>query len=182
MIVLSKMAAGVGLTGSLQYGRRRARGCRQTQPFGLADVASLGAWSACQVRPGAMTFTLRLPEESDREFLYELHRTTMREVIEETWGWDESWQRQDFDRRLAEDIAWIIEVDREKAGGLWLDWQRDALDIQELQICPAYQGRGLGTAVIPPSDRAGRRVRTSSDAFGRPCQSSRPAALRAPRV
>jgi len=29
----------------------------------------------------------------------------MREVIEKTWGWDEAWQRNDFDRRFSEYVV-----------------------------------------------------------------------------
>ena len=58
-----------------------------------------------------MEWYLRAASESDRRFLYGLHTTTMRDVIEKTWGWDEAWQRADFDRRFAEYIVWIIEAE-----------------------------------------------------------------------
>ena len=38
-----------------------------------------------------MEWHLRSISASDRDFLYALHVTTMREVIEKTWGWDEAW-------------------------------------------------------------------------------------------
>ncbi len=85
--------------------------------------------------------------ESDREFLYELHCGTMREVIEQTWGWDEAWQRADFDRRFAEYTVSIIEAGGRTAGGLLLEWTPDSLYI-ELQVLPELQGRGIGTAVV----------------------------------
>jgi ribosomal protein S18 acetylase RimI-like enzyme len=72
----------------------------------------------------------------------------MREVIESTWGWDEAWQRTDFDRRLAAYIVSIIEADNRAAGGLWLEWQPDSLYIHEVQILPEFQSKGLGTAVV----------------------------------
>jgi hypothetical protein len=31
-------------------------------------------------------------------FLYELHRLALGPYIEQTWGWDENWQRDHFDR------------------------------------------------------------------------------------
>jgi hypothetical protein len=42
----------------------------------------------------------------------------MREVIESTWGWDEAWQRSDFDRRLAAYVVSIIDAEHRAAGGL----------------------------------------------------------------
>jgi len=46
-----------------------------------------------------MHWKLRPAEDADHQFLYELHRLTMRDVIEKTWGWDEAWQRTDFECR-----------------------------------------------------------------------------------
>jgi hypothetical protein len=35
---------------------------------------------------------LRPASEQDREFLYALHCSTMRDVIEQTWGWDDGFR------------------------------------------------------------------------------------------
>lgn len=72
----------------------------------------------------------------------------MREVIEKTWGWDEGWQRGDFDRRFNEYLVSVIEVDGLAAGGLLLDSKVDSIYVHELQVLPDYQGRGLGSAVV----------------------------------
>jgi len=72
----------------------------------------------------------------------------MREVIEETWGWDDAWQRADFDSRLAECVVSIIEVEGRAAGAVWLESGPDAIHIRELQVLPDLQGRGIGTATI----------------------------------
>jgi ribosomal protein S18 acetylase RimI-like enzyme len=72
----------------------------------------------------------------------------MRDVVEKTWGWDEAWQRSDFDRRFREYVVSIIECEGRAAGGLLLERNPDSLDIHELQVLPDYQGRGIGTRVI----------------------------------
>jgi ribosomal protein S18 acetylase RimI-like enzyme len=72
----------------------------------------------------------------------------MREVIEKTWGWDEPWQRTDFDRRFSEYVVSIIEREGRPAGALWLESKPDSIYIVELQVLPEYQGRGIGTAVV----------------------------------
>jgi ribosomal protein S18 acetylase RimI-like enzyme len=72
----------------------------------------------------------------------------MREVIEQTWGWDQAWQRRDFDRRFDEYTVSIIEDDGRAAGGLLVESRPDSIYIHELQIMPEHQGRGFGTAVI----------------------------------
>lgn len=95
-----------------------------------------------------MEYQLRFATESDRSFLYQLHCSTMRGHIEKTWGWDDAWQRSDFDRRFREQQVSIIEVGGRDAGGLWLELQADALHLADLQIAPELQRQGLGTSVL----------------------------------
>lgn len=72
----------------------------------------------------------------------------MREVIEETWGWDDAWQRADFSKRLHACIVSVIEVDGRPMGSLWVESRRGTIHIVELQIVPTMQGKGIGTGVI----------------------------------
>jgi ribosomal protein S18 acetylase RimI-like enzyme len=95
-----------------------------------------------------MEWRLRSAAESDREFLYALHRTTMHEVIDNTWGWDDAWQRADFDRRFSACAVSIIDIQGRAAGGLWLESTPDSLHIVELQLVPDMQGKGVGSAVV----------------------------------
>ena len=95
-----------------------------------------------------MDLNLRPASESDREFLYALHCRTMREVIEKTWGWDEAWQRRDFDRRFVGCVVSIIETSNGAVGGLLVEPKSDSIYIHELQVLPEYQGQGIGTAVV----------------------------------
>ena len=95
-----------------------------------------------------MDYTLRPAVASDRDFLFELHRTTMHDHIEQTWGWDETWQRLEFDRRFREQVVSVIETADGDVGALWLEPRPDSVYVEEIQIVPASQRRGLGTAVL----------------------------------
>ena len=95
-----------------------------------------------------MEYQLRFATESDRSFLYQLHCSTMRSHIEKTWGWDDAWQRRDFDRRFREQQVSVIEVDGRDAGGLWLELRADALHLADLQISADLQRQGIGTSVL----------------------------------
>jgi ribosomal protein S18 acetylase RimI-like enzyme len=95
-----------------------------------------------------MEFSLRPASEQDREFLYALHSRTMREVIERTWGWDETWQQRDFDRRFREHQVSIIESEDRAVGGVMFESKPDSIYIHELQVLSEYQGRGIGTRVV----------------------------------
>jgi ribosomal protein S18 acetylase RimI-like enzyme len=96
----------------------------------------------------SMKYRLRPATELDRSLLFDLYYATMRNYIEETWGWDDTWQRDDFDKRFREHGAFIIETGSHNACALWLESRADSLYISNLQILPALLGRGIGTAVI----------------------------------
>jgi len=91
---------------------------------------------------------LRPASERDREFLYALHCSTMRAVIEQTWGWDDAGQRANFQRRYDVYSVSIIEAESRSVGSLWLEQKPDSLYIHDLQVAPPRQGWGIGTAVI----------------------------------
>jgi ribosomal protein S18 acetylase RimI-like enzyme len=91
---------------------------------------------------------LRPAEERDREFLWALHCSTMRDVIEQTWSWDEAGQRALFEQRFEQHSVSIIEVQARSVGSLWLERRPDSLYIHDLQVAPPHQGGGIGTAVI----------------------------------
>lgn len=96
----------------------------------------------------AVAVSLRPATESDRAFLFDLFARTMRSVIQQTWGWDERWQRANFSRRFTGYAVSVIEVDGRGIGGLFLEHRPEDIYIHEIQILPEYQGRGIGTAVI----------------------------------
>jgi ribosomal protein S18 acetylase RimI-like enzyme len=91
---------------------------------------------------------LRPATSDDRAFLFELYAQTMRDVVERTWGWDDSWQRADFERRFAGCSVSVAVVGGRPIGGLFLETRSDALFIHEIQVLPECQGRGIGTALL----------------------------------
>jgi ribosomal protein S18 acetylase RimI-like enzyme len=95
-----------------------------------------------------MKCQLRRAAESDKPFLYQLQCLTMRRHIETTWGWDEAWQKDDFEHRFERCAISIIEDAGESIGSLWLEERPTALYIADIQVLPEWQGRGIGTAVL----------------------------------
>lgn len=109
-----------------------------------------------------MTFTLRPATAADVEWLYAVRRETMQEYVEQMFGyWDDEAQRA----RLAEpgDLAnmQVIVADRRPAGLLHVERDRSGIFLANIQVLPALQGRGLGTAVI-------RMLMSEARASGRP--------------
>lgn len=93
-------------------------------------------------------YQLRPASDTDREFLYALHCQTMRTLIEQTWGWDEAWQREDFSRRLGECEVSIVECDGHRVGALFVISNPASIHIEELQIIPEFQGKQIGSSIV----------------------------------
>jgi ribosomal protein S18 acetylase RimI-like enzyme len=97
---------------------------------------------------GAVAVSLRPATESDGAFLFDLFVCTMKGVIQQTWGWDERWQRANFSRRFNGCDVSVIVADGRPIGGLFLEHRTDNTYIHEIQILPEYQNRGIGSAII----------------------------------
>ena len=104
-----------------------------------------------------MDVTLRPASEQDREFLYALHCSTMRDSIEQTWGWDDAWQRANFESRFEKYAVSVIEVDSRPVGSVWLEQTPDELYIHDFEVAPPHQGKGIGTAVVGMVTEQGAR-------------------------
>lgn len=96
-----------------------------------------------------MEFTLRPASAADYEWLWELKRMTMQAHVEATWGsWDDVAQEAFFRRSFSPETVQLILVDAANAGLLHLERTPSELFLANIQIHPAFQNRGLGTAVI----------------------------------
>lgn len=95
-----------------------------------------------------MEYTLRQATPADIDYSFNLHRATMRDYVEATWGWDDDWQRQHFEKNYDPDLGKIIQVHGQYAGVLITDDLPDALSIELIEVAPSYQRQGLGTTII----------------------------------
>lgn len=93
-------------------------------------------------------YALRVATANDYDFLYQLHVATMRPAVEATWGWDDAFQEDFFRERFVAGANQIVVVDGVDAGVLKLEERDGDMYLGLIEIAPAYQNRGLGTAVI----------------------------------
>jgi GNAT superfamily N-acetyltransferase len=92
--------------------------------------------------------TLRPAQQDDYKFLWELHRTAMQPYVAATWGWDEAWQADYFRAHVALPRCQIIRSAGVDVGVLVVEAQSDRVFLELIEILPAYQLAGIGTAVI----------------------------------
>jgi ribosomal protein S18 acetylase RimI-like enzyme len=92
--------------------------------------------------------SLRSSASEDREFLWSLHRETMRDYVAKTWGWDDNWQREHFDEKFDPEGLQIIEYGDQPIGYISVRRPGTEIFIAAIEIAPAFQNRGVGTRLI----------------------------------
>jgi ribosomal protein S18 acetylase RimI-like enzyme len=91
---------------------------------------------------------LRPATPADSEFCYQLHKAAMGGYITAIWGWDEQVQR-DFHSRGFNPSRWqIITADGTDIGMLDVEHRPGEIYLSRIEICPDYQGHGIGTRLI----------------------------------
>lgn len=92
--------------------------------------------------------TLRQAEPDDLEFLWKLHIASMKDYVEATWGWDESWQRETYVRDYEPESAQIIQFGNEDVGLLAVGSLGAFTFLKQTSLLPEFQCKGIGTHVI----------------------------------
>jgi ribosomal protein S18 acetylase RimI-like enzyme len=99
-------------------------------------------------RDAGTPYRLREASEGDREFLWRLHRATMKDYVAATWGWDERFQREFFDERFEPKGLRIVVVGGEDAGMIATARRAEAVELVSIRVAPAFQGRGIGAGLV----------------------------------
>lgn len=95
-----------------------------------------------------MTISLRPAQNNDYSFLFDLHEQAMRPYIDATWGCVDEWQAEYFRKKFDPNLRQIIQVDGQDAGVLVVEDHDDRLYLALIELLPAYQGHGIGSALI----------------------------------
>jgi ribosomal protein S18 acetylase RimI-like enzyme len=93
--------------------------------------------------------TLRPSTAADLRPHYELFRAAMRDYEEAAHGaWDEHARWAEFQAGFPIGRARIIEVDGERVGAIDAERRADAWHLNNFEIAPGWQSRGIGTRLI----------------------------------
>ncbi len=95
-----------------------------------------------------MKITTRAATGKDREWLFALKVATMRDYVTAIYGWDDGVQRRLFDEQFDPATIRILQVDGHDAGLLEVRAAADHLFLARIEILPAFQRQGIGSAVI----------------------------------
>jgi putative hydrolase of the HAD superfamily len=118
----------------------RAGTMQDTDEQRIQNLDQLWAW----LPP---SYDLRKATDADYDFLYNLHVATLKEYVEQTWGWDDAFQEAHFRERFAVG-GQIIVVDGRDVGVVQVERTETEVVLGNIRIAPDWQRRGLGTAII----------------------------------
>ena len=85
---------------------------------------------------------------ADQEFFWEVLRQAMRPYVEATWGWDEADQLARFRASFDPGLRHVIELGEEPIGVLHVDAGGSPVRLINIQLLPAFQRKGIGTALV----------------------------------
>lgn len=95
-----------------------------------------------------MEIILRQAREDDLEFLWSLHKATMKSYVDETWGWNEEFQREYFDNRFEPINIELIIYENARIGAIEIRDRENELFIANFEILPQYQNKGIGSTIL----------------------------------
>lgn len=93
---------------------------------------------------------LRTAGRDDEEFLFALHRDAMREYVDATWGWNETWQRAHFTATFAPARQAVIvhAATHRDVGRVSLTQHWRKIFLRDIELLSSQRSRGVGTAVL----------------------------------
>ena len=95
-----------------------------------------------------MEYSIRRTNIDDFETVFGIKKNALGNYIEQTWGWDEDFQRKmQIDEFKTENIS-LIEVDGKTIGTIGINEKEDNIIISRLYIIDSYQSKGIGSKII----------------------------------
>lgn len=94
-------------------------------------------------------YIIRPARPDDRNLIYTLKVESVRPYVEKIWGWDETFQQNDFnsDFAIIEHFR-IIEIDSKFIGFLQYYFEPSYLNVAEIHLISEYRGKGIGSDIL----------------------------------
>lgn len=96
-----------------------------------------------------MDYKIRFATPDDHDLIYALKAGSVRPYVEKIWGWDDHYQRNDFDRDFAAIQQFhVIEVDGRFVGFVQYYAEGLYFEVVEIHLLPEYRGSGIGSDIL----------------------------------
>lgn len=104
----------------------------------------------CEMRKGAcMKYELNEALPIHKDAIYHIKKSSVISYVEKIWGWDEEFQRNDFERDFSniEQFS-VIKVDEKICGFVQIYEHDNTIELVEIHLIPEKQGNGIGSNII----------------------------------
>jgi ribosomal protein S18 acetylase RimI-like enzyme len=91
---------------------------------------------------------LRAATARDADDIYQLRVAGLRDYVTAIWGWDETAQAARFAARFDPARYQVVVVTGRDVGAIAVEWREDHVLLADIEIAPAWRGRGLGAALV----------------------------------
>lgn len=96
-----------------------------------------------------MDYKIRFATPADHDLIYALKADSVRPYVERIWGWDEDYQRKDFDGDFSHIKQFnVIEVDSRLVGFVQYYFEYPYFEVVEIHLLPEYRGNGIGSDIL----------------------------------
>ena len=96
-----------------------------------------------------MDYKIRFAIPHDHDLIYALKAESVRPYVEKIWGWDEDYQKNDFDRDFSHIEQFnIIEIGGIFAGFVQYYFEYPYFEVVEIHLLPEYRGKGIGSSIL----------------------------------
>lgn len=96
-----------------------------------------------------MDYIIRSATPDDHDLIYLLKSQSVRPYVEKIWGWDESYQQNDFDRDFSQIGQFkVIEANGEFIGYVQYYLEHSHYHVVEMHLLPEYRGKGIASGIL----------------------------------
>ena len=96
-----------------------------------------------------MDYKIRFATPDDHNLIYALKSQSVRPYVEKIWGWDEDYQRNDFDGDFSHIKQFnVIEIDGSFAGFVQYYFEYPYFEVVEIHLLPEYRSKGIGSNIL----------------------------------
>ena len=96
-----------------------------------------------------MDYKIRFATPDDYDLIYALKTESIRPYVEKIWGWDEDYQKKDFDGDFSNMEQFnVIEIDGKFVGFVQYYFDYPYFEVVEIHLLPEFRGKGIGTDIL----------------------------------
>ena len=92
--------------------------------------------------------SFRHATEDDVDFLYAMHVATMKEYVDQTWGWDDAFQESVFQKNYVPAEIRVVTFEGKNVGMISLEEREEDIFLRAIEILPSHQGQGIGARIV----------------------------------